>query len=189
MHVPYTNHFIGFGLMSVVLDKDGGPGPRLKQAPYLRPESKSRINTLLQAFGTNLSSLANKDPDNAIRIGISRKYIDPSSLVLDLTKPFQHVKWTPEAQQAIAIRLAGLHRCLALQSFFSQTLSELEAAQDFESNAEVDHARNKKEINRLRDLLLNEGSWLVAFYDIGKCRADLGRKHNSFRSHFIDRFY
>lgn len=162
-------HFLGWAIMSVVLDHAGKDGPIIEDGPMQRDLDKATVKMLYDMGGKDeAKTLLRHEPQHALVFGATRDIVDITSLCKNLDGPFRHVVWKNGATAHQIIRYAGQHRTAALQMVWKGAIDELKRIEKrLIKGAEKSEEKLKEQKAEIVARLHAEATWLVAFYDEG----------------------
>jgi hypothetical protein len=152
-----------------VLPHAGGKGPKIAPCPMQRDLVPSEVRKIWEIGGRDEAKLLLRfETQHALIHGVSGKSLDHGTLVKDLAGPFQEVVWLEGANDTTGYIYAGQHRTAALELVLKATLAELaKVNKKLGSDKENPGLLTKK--RNLVKILQDKGTWLIAYYDTGKC--------------------
>ncbi|KAF6750607.1 hypothetical protein DFP72DRAFT_1072314 [Ephemerocybe angulata] len=172
LHIPDEDSFLGFALVNIVDPCDGGRGPKLILSKYQRPLSKKQLRLLQLAAGPDGSGLRTLDFENAVYIAVDPALLEEGTLTQDLYPPHNRVQWSPAAEGATMVLLAGGHRQATSMDLVDPHDKEIEKLKKkitaLGPNRREDRAEQiQAQIDKLLAAREPKCIWLAMFYDRG----------------------
>ncbi|TFK16647.1 hypothetical protein FA15DRAFT_711543 [Coprinopsis marcescibilis] len=194
----HLKHVLGYAYVCITLPNDGGNGPPLVRGPYQRPINKANIAQLRANVGHDLSGLKKGEPDHAITIAVSRRWIvdgdkdkdfsrladdddddepKPSfvqSYSGDINGEFHRIQWKSDAHKGSMILYSGTHREQLMLDVYKLNIKEIERLEKLEKATE----QQKKSLHELRASVEKCGLWLALVYDLDSIQEDQEYYHS-----------
>ena len=164
---------MGYALLDIVSENDGGKGPELVPSPYSRPLSTKQLNRLKEVAGEDGSGLRTRDHENAVYVAVPKHTVDSRRLSASPYGPHRRIQWLPGSTKETMVLLAGAHRQRTSQDLTREQRMEIKKLLVQIERADSKNQERKKEqledtVSKLRDAMEPQTVWLVILYDKGE---------------------
>lgn len=123
---PAKDFHLGYALINVVQDCDGGDGPELVAHPAQRVISESQVQKLV-AVNLVGAGLETKNHKRALIVGVRPETFDSGSIATSVNDELPRIEWNAKAAGTNMVRYAGTHRQAALKESVKPQAKKIEA--------------------------------------------------------------
>ncbi|KAJ2927779.1 hypothetical protein H1R20_g9313, partial [Candolleomyces eurysporus] len=162
--------FLGYALLDIVVENDGGKGPELVASPYSRSLSTRQLNDLRDVAGKDGRGLRTRDHENAIYVAVPKQTVDVRTLSPSPYGPHNRINWLPGSTNQTMVLLAGAHRQKTAQDLSKERRQEIQKLLgQIERLASKRKERKREElettVSKLREAIEPQTVWLTILYD------------------------